>query len=373
MRDLTLQRRVIELQSRGVNVLDPAQVYIGPDVSLERIMPEAVLYPGTRLMGSRTFLAPRATVGSEGPATVANSVLGHEAEIASGYVANSVLLTGARLGSNAHVRTGTLLEEYASTAHAVGLKQSILMAYVTVGSLVNFCDALVSGGRSRAQHSEIGSGFIHFNYAPHGEQGHKATPTLIGDVERGVFLREDRIFLGGLSGIVGPQKVGFGAFTAAGQVIRQEVEEGKIFSSIGRSLNKVFIWKKRNFAPEKIARNIFFIQQLFALKAWYSYVRLARLQNFDEQCTERIIVNEAISTIQDCITERTTRLNTLLQSLGQAHLTFAVDFGQCPLPVLPTPQSLQHIDWVKALSENDVRAGRAWLRRVALSAAPGLA
>jgi hypothetical protein len=68
------------------------------------------------------------------------------------------------------------------------------MAYVTVGSLVNFCDALVSGGQSRAQHSEIGSGFIHFNYTPSGKTGDKATPTLVGDVERGVFLREEKIF-----------------------------------------------------------------------------------------------------------------------------------------------------------------------------------
>jgi len=69
----------------------------------------------------------------------------------------------------------------------------------------------------------VGSGFIHFNYTPWGHTGDKATPSLIGDVVHGVFLRQERIFLGELSGIVGPQKVGFGSFTIAGQVLRRQI------------------------------------------------------------------------------------------------------------------------------------------------------
>ena len=119
------------------------------------------------------------------------------------------MLRRSRVGSNAHIRVGTLVEEEASTAHAVGLKHTVLMSFVTLGSLINFCDGLISGGRSRREHTEVGSGFIHFNYTPRGHAGDKATPSLIGDVVHGVFLRQPRIFLGGLSGIVGPQKVGF--------------------------------------------------------------------------------------------------------------------------------------------------------------------
>src|SRR5262245_64276449 len=117
------------------------------------------------------------------------------------------MLRDTRVGSNAHIRVGTLLEEEASTAHAVGLKHTILMSFVTMGSLINFCDALISGGKSRREHTEVGSGFIHFNYTTWGHNGDKATPSLIGDVVNGEFIRNERIFLGGLSGIVGPQKV----------------------------------------------------------------------------------------------------------------------------------------------------------------------
>ena len=367
MNDTTLQARVAELQARGVTVVDPTQVYVGSDVCPERIAPGSILYPGTRLHGPRTFLAPRTQIGSEGPATVVDSVLGEEAEIASGYIANSVLLNGARLGSNAHVRPGTLLEEHASTAHAVGLKQTILLTYVTVGSLVNLCDVLVSGGRSRTQHSEIGSGFIHFNYTPHGPEGDKATPTLIGDVERGVFLREERIFLGGLSGIVGPRKIGFGAFTVAGQVIREDVVENRIYSSIGRAFDKIFNRTKQQLPADKVAANVSFIGQLFALKAWYSDVRLARTAQIGDQGFEHILIKEALSTIQDCIAERILRLNALLRSFGCEPQVFEVDKGHCPLPLRLSSNVLQHLDWLKGLSESDVSAGRAWLHRVSSS------
>jgi hypothetical protein len=370
MTDTNPQARVTMLQARGVTVFDPAQVYVGSEVCPERIAPGSILFPGTRLHGSRTFLAPRSKVGSEGPATVIDSVLGEEAEIASGYIANSVVLNGARLGSNAHVRPGTLLEEYASTAHAVGLKQTILLAYVTVGSLVNLCDVLVSGGRSRNQHSEIGSGFIHFNYTPYGQEGDKATPTLIGDVERGVFLREEKIFLGGLSGIVGPRKVGFGAFTVAGQVVREDVAESRIYSSVGRALDKIFSRIRQQLPADKVASNIEFIGQLFALKAWYSRVRLARTAQMENQWVQNVLISEALFTIEDCIAERTLRLNALLRSFGYDQQDFEVDLGECPISLDSSLHALQHLDWLRSLSDSEVSAGQAWLHRVSSSIRP---
>src|SRR5690606_11549176 len=123
----------------------------------------------------------------------------------------------------AHFRAGTVLEEEASTAHVVGLKQTILLSFVTLGSLINFCDCLMAGGTSRRDHSEVGSGFIHFNFTPWGREGDKATPSLVGDVVSGVFLRQPRILHGGCGGMIGPGSVGYGAVVGAGQVIRRPV------------------------------------------------------------------------------------------------------------------------------------------------------
>src|SRR5262245_55619865 len=200
----SLERKLDILASRGVNILDRRQTFLDEATDPDRVCPGAVLYPGTRLIGAKTFVGPGARVGTEGPAMLEDTLIGEDTEVASGYLKDSIMLRKSRVGSNAHIRVGTLLEEEASTAHAVGLKHTVLMSFVTLGSLINFCDALISGGRSRREHTEVGSGFIHFNYTPRGHTGDKATPSLIGDVVHGVFLRQPRIFLGGLSGIVGP-------------------------------------------------------------------------------------------------------------------------------------------------------------------------
>src|SRR5262245_4737978 len=117
--------RVSALVERGTRVLDPAQTFVDEDVDPARVHAGAILYPGARLHGRRTFLSSGASVGQEGPATLADCVLGEGSSIASGFAKGTVLLKGAKLGANAHVREGSILEEEASTAHAVGLKQTI--------------------------------------------------------------------------------------------------------------------------------------------------------------------------------------------------------------------------------------------------------
>src|SRR4051794_14141710 len=127
-RPMDLEGRLQVLMERGVRIVDPRQTFVAEDVRPERIFPGAILYPGTRLLGARTLVGPQAAVGHEGPATLQDAVLGQGAGIASGYAEGAVLLRGARAGGNAHLREGTLLEEEASTAHAVGLKQTILLS-----------------------------------------------------------------------------------------------------------------------------------------------------------------------------------------------------------------------------------------------------
>src|SRR3954469_23861647 len=101
--------RVEALRARGVRILDPGQTFVDEDVDLGRIHATATLYPGTRLHGRRTFLGAGATVGVEGPATLADSVLGEGASMASGYAKGTVLLRGAKLGGATHAREGTIL------------------------------------------------------------------------------------------------------------------------------------------------------------------------------------------------------------------------------------------------------------------------
>jgi UDP-N-acetylglucosamine/UDP-N-acetylgalactosamine diphosphorylase len=360
-----LDERVRALLERGVIVVDPRQTFIDPQVDLGRIACGAILHPGTRLIGPRVLIAARAVVGSEGPASLENAVLDEEAEVASGVVKDSVLLRRARIGANGHVRAGTLLEEEASTAHAVGLKHTVLMSFVTLGSLINFCDGLIAGGSSRRRHTEIGSGFIHFNFTPWGEEGDKATPSLVGDVSRGVFLRERRIFLGGLSGLVGPGRVGFGSVTAAGQVIRHEVPEGRLFADAARPVDRE--WSGTSSAPPgaRIEKNVRYIGQLVALREWYRQVRLARLPSSDEYALSRAVLEEALRILDSSIEERTQRLTAFLQNNelpGRRLLVRPVP--DCPLKPGLASAPADHLSWVASLSTEAVQKGIAWMESV---------
>jgi UDP-N-acetylglucosamine/UDP-N-acetylgalactosamine diphosphorylase len=172
------------------------------------------------------------------------------------------------------VREGTILEEQAFAAHTVGLKQTILFPFVTLGSLINFCDCFMSGGTSRKDHSEVGSSFIHFNYTPSQD---KATPSLIGDVPRGVMLNQRPIFLGGHGGIVGPCALAFGTVTAAGTICRKDElrPDRLIASGLKRDINIPYISSAVSNVKKIVGANILYMANLLALNQWYDHVRTA--------------------------------------------------------------------------------------------------
>jgi hypothetical protein len=367
---LNLEAKLDLLEVRGVTIIDRRQTYLDEAVDVNRIFRGAVLYPGTRLLGPRTFIGPGAKVGIEGPAVLENTIIGEHTEIASGYLNEAVMLRNASVGANAHIRVGTLIEEEASTAHAVGLKHTVLMSFVTMGSLINFCDALISGGKSRREHTEVGSGFIHFNYTPWGKSGDKATPSLIGDVVHGVFLRQQRIFLGGLSGIVGPQKVGFGSFTIAGQVVRKEVPSNRVIGEVPRKVDREFYTSTE--APNRILKlNLEYIGQLTALQAWYREVRLARIPPTQEYAHIRVVTQAALELLSVCIDERVERLRQFLEERGLPIPLLSFTNSRCPLSIEATHPYFDHIKWVTDLSPVEVEKGGSWLQSIVDGVMPG--
>jgi UDP-N-acetylglucosamine/UDP-N-acetylgalactosamine diphosphorylase len=176
------------------------------------------------------------------------------------------------MGMGACVREGSIMEEQASGAHCVGLKQTILFPFVTLGSLINFCDCFMAGGTSRQNHSEVGSSYIHFNFTPDAD---KTTPSLIGDVPRGVMLNQPPIFLGGQGGIVGPARLGYGNVVAAGSILRHDyIEDNKlIFDTINSKIVRDYIPTAYPNIGRIVENNIVYLANMTALEAWYSHVR----------------------------------------------------------------------------------------------------
>ena len=265
--------KIEKLLKKGVNIPNPDSVEIGSKVDTDRISGEGVvIYSGCKIFGGSTLILKNTRLGYESPVTIENCQIGTNVDIKGGFLRQAVLLDKVSIGCGSHIREGTILEEEASIAHTVGLKHTILLPFVTLGSLINFCDCFMSGGTSKKDHSEVGSSYIHFNYTPNQD---KATASLIGDVPNGVMLNQRPIFLGGQGGLVGPCRLAFGTVIAAGSIYRKnELRQGRlIFEGLGKSGNIAFTSGMFRSLKRIMANNIIYIANLIALMQWYLHVR----------------------------------------------------------------------------------------------------
>ncbi len=303
------------LIKKGVVLIDPETISIGEEVNTGHITAGAVIHPGCRLSGKELSIAKECVIGAEAPVTLRNCQLGVGVELAGGYFENATFLDGFKAGSGAHVRPGCLFEEHSSIAHSVGTKQTLFLPWVTAGSLINFCDCLMAGGTSRRHHSEIGSSYIHFNYTPHQD---KATPSLIGDIPRGVLLNQPPIFLGGQGGMVGPATVPFGTVIPAGQIWRGEhTKPGQLVVSntVPNSIALPFDPLRYKSIIRIVRSNLRYIGNLIAMDQWYRVVRSRYM--LATSCRERCY-NGARKRLQEMCAERIRQLDNLARNIGRS-------------------------------------------------------
>ena len=384
-----------QLQQQGMTVLHPESVYIAPDVQLSRIScKNGVIYPGCRLEGAETLILDGVELGAEGPVHVKNCLLGTNVALKGGYFEGAVFLSGAQLGLGAHVRPGTILEEQARGAHCVALKQTLLFPFVTLGSLINFCDCFMAGGTGASDHSEVGSSFIHFNYTPNQD---KATPSLMGDVPRGVMLDQHPIFLGGQGGIVGPCRVEYGTTIAAGATTRHDMLTGDqlVMDGLPRAIKRQSIPGKYTNIQRILVNNLHCIANLAALDQWYRHVRglfvgesfpaelLAGLQNslkaqIDERIHRLAQLAEKMSISQHLCRQggrEHERQKQLHQRWAQIHDALAARFestdpGDAADKFLLGVKQGDHLegraylDTIRALPPETKAAGRQWLQQI---------
>ncbi len=381
----TLQDKIKRLLDKGVNLPNPLSIDIGDEVDTERISGDGVkIYPGCRIYGGKTVISAGAQIGREGPATIEDCQIGPKAELKGGYFSKSVFLQQANLGLGAQVREACLLEEEAGGAHCVGLKQTILFPFVTLGSLINFCDCLMAGGTSRKNHSEVGSSYIHFNFTPDAD---KTTASLLGDVPRGVMLNQPPIFLGGQGGMVGPLRVGFGNVVAAGSVLRKDILADRQLVA-----GKPLAGRTTEFLPRaypglsRIVRNNFiYLANLAALEQWYTHVRQPF---FQEQELGEFVYHGALEKLAMAIAERCKRLEEMAGKLstteqGRRELRErAVQVRELLAGTTPRQAGVQHrdlflagmqksreksagyIETIQHLPENVLQEGTQWLDEV---------
>ncbi len=303
-----------QLIRKGVRIPVAAGVDIGPEVDLDRISGEGVvIHPGCRIRGEHTLILSGARLGSEAPATIENCFIGPDVELKGGSFSGAVFLEKSSCASGSHVRAGTILEEQASIAHTVGLKQTILFPFVSLGSLINFCDCLMAGGTGPKNHSEVGSSYVHFNFTPNQD---KATASLIGEVPRGVMLNQKPIFLGGQGGIVGPVRLDYGITAAAGTIVRKDElrPDRLIYGGASKAGNIEFRPGLFSGTGRIVRNNLVYIGNLLALRQWYLEARSL----FVADRFPAAMLAGLVQTVELGIGERIKRLQELGEKMAQA-------------------------------------------------------
>jgi UDP-N-acetylglucosamine/UDP-N-acetylgalactosamine diphosphorylase len=220
------------------------------------------------------------------------------------------------------VRAGTIFEEQANIAHTVGLKQTILFPFVTLGSLINFCDCFLAGGTSRENHSEVGSAYIHFNYTPNQD---KATASLVGDVPNGVMLNQNPIFLGGQGGLVGPCRIAYGTVIAAGSVYRKDQlrPDRLVFEGGGRGGSVPYSTGIYRNVKRQTYNNIVYLSNLVALMAWYTHIR----RQFVGERFPLALYEGLVETLHSAISERIKRFTAFCEKLKPSSERYRQQMG----------------------------------------------
>ena len=197
-------------QRAGVTILDPASTFIDVTVQLAE---DVTLLPGTHLKGLSSVGAG-ATVGPE--VWLVDSAVGQRASVVKSHVTGSRIGDDATVGPFAYLRPGTELGADGKIGTFVETKNAVIGAGSKVPHLSYVGDAEIGEG------SNIGAGTIFANYD--GVNKHRS---IIG---RGVRSGSHNVF-------VAPIRIGDGAYTAAGTVVRKDVDPGALAMNVSPQRN----------------------------------------------------------------------------------------------------------------------------------------
>jgi len=205
-------------QLAGVTISDPASVWIDRTVTLEA---DSEVLPGTQLKGATT-IAAGAVVGPD--STLTDTEVGVDARVSRTDATLAVIGAGASVGPFAYLRPGTVVGEKGKIGTFVETKNTKLGAGSKVPHLSYIGDTTVGEG------SNIGAGTITANY-----DGVNKHNTVVGSQVR----------TGSHNVFVAPVRIGDGAYSGAGTVIRKDVGPGELAVNVAPQRN-IAGWVEKN-------------------------------------------------------------------------------------------------------------------------------
>jgi bifunctional UDP-N-acetylglucosamine pyrophosphorylase / glucosamine-1-phosphate N-acetyltransferase len=211
-------RIVRRWQLAGVTVIDPHTTWIDDTVTLA---PDVTILPGTQLLRA-TAVAEGATIGPD--TTLVDCEVGERARITRTDATLAVIGADATVGPFAFLRPGTYLGADGKIGTFVETKNARIGDGSKVPHLSYIGDTEVGVG------ANIGAGTITANYD--GVNKHR---TSVGDHVR----------TGSHNVFVAPVRIGDGAYTGAGTVVRKDVPPGSL-ALLAASQRNVEGWVARS-------------------------------------------------------------------------------------------------------------------------------
>ena len=205
-------------QRTGVKVLDPANTYIDPRVTIGA---GTILLPGTILRGN-TVIGENCEIGPN--AVVRDCLVGDGSVVNASQVYESRLGRDVHVGPFAHIRPRCKVGDGCKVGAYVEIKNAVFGPGTKMSHLTYVGDADVGAGVN------FGCGTITSNY-----DGFKKHRTVIGE----------NVFVGCNTNLVPPVTVGDGAYIAAGTTVTRDVEPDALAIGRTRQENKPGWAKKR--------------------------------------------------------------------------------------------------------------------------------
>lgn len=213
-------RTVRRWQLEGATILDPATTWIDVTATLA---PDVTVLPNTHILRA-TAVAAGATVGPD--TSLVDCEVGENATVTRTDANLAVIGANVSVGPFTHLRPGTILADDAKVGSFVETKNAKVGCGTKVPHFIYLGDAEVGA------HANLGAGTITANY----DDVHKHR-TEIGD----------EVHTGSHTVLVAPVRLGDGAKTGAGAVIRKDVPAGALALSVAPQRN-VEGWVEKNRA-----------------------------------------------------------------------------------------------------------------------------
>jgi len=203
-------RTVRRWQLEGAMILDPATTWIDVTATLA---PDVTVLPNTHILRATT-IAEGATVGPD--TSLVDCEVGANATVTRTDATLAVIGAGATVGPFAYLRPGTYLGDRGKIGTFVETKNSTIGERSKVPHLSYIGDTTIGTGVN------IGAGAITANY---------------DDITKHRTEIGDEVHTGSHNVFVAPVRIGEGAKTGAGAVIRKDVPAGALALSVAPQRN----------------------------------------------------------------------------------------------------------------------------------------